>query len=629
MTSSVLFMAFVYLAAAVLAVPVAKRLGLGSVLGYLLAGVAIGPFALGFVGHEGHGVMHFAEFGVVMMLFLVGLELQPSMLWELRRPILGLGGMQVLGTIAVCAGAAIALGQSWKTGITLGAIAAMSSTAIVLSSLGEKGLLKSNGGQATFAVLLFQDISVIPILAVFPLMASVKGAQIAEDGSSRPGWLQALMVVGAVAGVVVAGRFLLKPMFRWLANTRLREMFTAASLLIVVGVALLMEAVGLSPALGTFVAGVVLADSEYRHELESDIEPFKGLLLGVFFISVGAQIDFHLIAAQPGPIASLVALVMLVKVGVLYGIARLFGLDRGARWLFALALSQVGEFAFVLVSFATSLKLLPDETGKLVVAIVALTMALTPALFVLLERTILPRVTRGVERPHDEVSHQGNRVVIAGHGRFGQVVGRLLRASGIGTTVLDLDPEMVDILGRLGVKVFFGDASRPELLATAGCAEAKLFVIAVDDKETATKIAHIVHHTYPKLTILARARDRVHYYELRKAGVQKVYRETFGSSLEMGTDALRTLGFRAHTAHRLARRWAAHDAKGIEELAELWGSDDKEVYWSAARRMLSEAERVMNEDRPESAAEQARDDAWSNESLRAAMHARKNNAPAD
>lgn len=608
--TNVLFMSFVYLAAAVIAVPVAKRLGLGSVLGYLLAGVGIGPFVLGFVGHEEHGVMHFAEFGVVMMLFLVGLELRPAKLWELRKPILGLGGVQVLATTAVFAGLAIAMGVAVRPAIAIGAILTMSSTAIVLSSLAERSLLKTTGGQSVFSVLLFQDIAVIPILAIFPLLAVTKAAD--ASASDRPGWQQALLIVGAVGGVVAAGRFLLGPLFGWLAKTRLREMFTAASLLIVVGVALLMESVHLSPALGTFVAGVVLAESEYRHELESDIEPFKGLLLGVFFISVGAQIDFRLIAARPLPIAGLVVAAMTVKFVLLFVIARVFVESRPARWLFSFALAQVGEFAFVLLSFATSLDLVDDETAKLFVVVVALTMGLTPALFVVLERLVLPRVTRGEERPADVITHEGNPVIIAGQGRFGQIVGRILRANRIGTTVLDADPEIVDVMRRLGVKVFFGDATRPDLLATAGTHDAQLFVIAVDDKEMAVTIAEHVRHEYPHLTVLARATDRVHYYQLKKAGVPFVFRETFGSSVEMGIQALRSLGFRAHTAHRLVNRWRHFDEQSIDKLAGLWGDDD--AYWKETRQALSEAERIMSGDTPFPT---FRDLGWDNETLRA------------
>ena len=613
MTNTVLFQAFVYLCAAVVFVPVAKKLGLGAVLGYLLAGVVIGPYVLGFVGGEGHHVMHFAEFGVVMMLFLVGLELRPAVLWQLRRPILGLGGCQVVGTVAAVAAIAMALGVAMKPALAIGMVIAMSSTAIVLSTLGERNLLKTEGGQSSFSVLLFQDIAVIPILAIFPLLGAAEVG--ASSGDDRPAWMTALLLLGAVAGVVAAGRFVVRPVFRFLAEVQLRESFTAAALLLVVGIALLMQQVGLSPALGTFLAGVVLADSEYRHELEGDLEPFKGLLLGLFFISVGAQIDFALIGDDPARIAGLVAGAMTVKLLVLYGLARLFALGRPARWLVALGLAQVGEFAFVLISFGLQSGVFGADVASPLVATVAISMVLTPVLFIVLERVVLPRVTDDATepRPHDEIADADSPVVFAGYGRFGQIVGRILRANRIPCTVLDLDPEMVDVLGRLGVKVYYGDASRLDLLHAAGCARARLFVLAVDDAAEATKIAETVRKHFPNLTILARARDRVHYFELRRLGIEHVQRETFASAYETGIEALRRLGYRAHTAQRLARRWRAHEEREIEELAELWGQG--ETYFARARRAIEEAERLMRDEDPQVYEE--RDAAWDNESLRA------------
>ena len=612
MSDSVLAQAFVYLAAAVLGVPIAKRLGLGSVLGYLLAGVAIGPFALGFVGTEGHHVMEFAEFGVVMMLFLVGLELKPSLLWQLRRPILGMGGLQVVVTIGVIGGIAYAFGVPGKASLAIGMILAMSSTAIVLQSLSERGLLKTSGGQAAFSVLLFQDIAVIPILAIFPLLAA-KGAATATTAASPPAWQQVLLVVGAVAAVIAAGRWVVNPLFRRLAQTRLREVFTAAALFLIVGIALLMEEVGLSPALGTFLAGVVLAESEYRHELESDIEPFKGLLLGLFFITVGAQIDFGVVASRPGFIGGLVAGVVAIKRAVLYGLGRLFGLDRPGRWLFAFGLAQVGEFAFVLFSYALTSRVLTEAMIRPLVAVVALSMVITPLMFILLERVILPMVTDEDERAADEIPETDNPVVIAGFGRFGQVVGRLLRANRIGATVLDLDPSIAEILGRLGFKVYYGDASRPELLHAAGCARAKLFVLAVDDPEVSATIAHTVRQHFPNLPILGRARNRAHYYQLRRSGVKKIFRETLASALEMGEATLHELGIRAHTAHRMAQAWRKHDERALEELGKLWGGDQG-VYFAQARRMVEEAERLIGLEAPTVFQEVEAE--WDNESLR-------------
>ena len=616
MTDTVLFQAFVYLVAAVVCVPIAKKLGLGAVLGYLVAGVLVGPNVIGLVGHEGHHVMHFAEFGVVLMLFIVGLELQPTLLWKLRRSIVGLGGLQVAVTAVLVSAGAIALGVAWKPAVAIGMIMAMSSTAIVLSTLQERGLLKTAGGQASFAVLLFQDIAVIPILAIFPLLGVAQAASNGDDG--RPAWQQALLVIGAVGGVVAAGRFVVRPAFRFLASVKLRESFLAAALLLVVAIALLMQKVGLSPALGTFVAGVVLAESEYRHELESDIEPFKGLLLGLFFISVGAQIDFPLIGREPATIAGIVAGTMVVKLVVLVGLARVFALDRPARWLLGFALAQIGEFAFVLVSFGKSNQIFGDAVAAPLVAAIAISMVLTPLLFIALERWVLPAVTTDTAdaRPQDEIAHADTPVVIAGFGRFGQVAGRLLRSIGVQCTVLDLDPEMVDVVGRLGMKVYYGDASRLDLLHAAGCARAKLFILAVDDVEQSKAIAHTVRAHFPDLTILARARDRIHHYELRAAGATYVQRETFASAFELGVEALRALGYRGHTAHRLARRWRNHEERELEEISAMWAQKaERATIFARVKQAFAEAERLMREEDPQVFVE--RDAAWDNDALRA------------
>lgn len=614
MTDTVLFQAFVYLVAAVVCVPIAKRLGLGAVLGYLVAGVLVGPQAIDLVGDASH-VMHFAEFGVVLMLFLVGLELQPTLLWKMRRSILGLGGLQVaLTTVLLCA-VAIAFGLHWKPALAIGMLLAMSSTAIVLSTLAERALLKTTGGQASFAVLLFQDIAVIPILAIFPLLgAAAATGDSSDDG--RPAWMTALLVIGAVGGVVAAGRFVVRPAFQFLAKVRLRESFLAAALLLVVGIALLMQQVGLSPALGTFVAGVVLAESEYRHELESDIEPFKGLLLGLFFISVGAQIDFGLIADEPGTVLGVVAGAMLVKLVVLVALGRMFALDRPARWLLAVGLAEIGEFAFVLIQFGLDSKIYDASVAKPLVAAVAISMLLTPLLFIVLERFILPRLTLDEKdpRPHDEIAHADVPVVIAGFGRFGQVAGRMLRSIGVQATVLDLDPEIVDVVGRLGMKVYYGDASRLDLLHAAGCARARLFILAVDDQEQSTAIARTLHEHFPDLVVLARARDRLHYYELRRLGVI-AHRETFAAAYELGIEALRKLGYRGHTAHRLARRWRSHEERELEEIAAMWArNEERTTIFARFRQAISEAERLMREEDPQVFTE--RDAAWDNDALR-------------
>ncbi len=615
MTGGVLAMAFVYLVAAVLFVPIAKHVGLGAVLGYLIAGVVIGPFALGFVGDEGHDVAHFAEFGVPMMLFLVGLELRPSLLWQLRKPIFGLGGAQVVLTAVVAAGIALAVGLAWQHAVAIGLILSMSSTAIDLATLGERGLLKTQGGQASFSVLLFQDIAVVPIFAAFPLLATVAvvATDAAHAGPDRPAWLQGVLVLGAVALIVVAGRFVVRPLFQFLATVKVRESFTAAALMIVVGIALLMSQVGLSAALGTFLAGVVLADSEYRHELETDLEPFKGLLLGLFFISIGAQIDFGLITSEPLVVGGIVVAAMAGKLLVLWILGRAFKLDRVARWTLAFSLAQVGEFAFVLITQAKADRIFGPAIAGPLVAATALSMALTPFLFIALERWVLPAVAapEGEKPPHD-VHDDGTPVVIAGYGRFGQMVGRILRANRIPVTILDLDPEMVEVVGRIGVKVYYGDASRVDLLHAAGCARARLFVCAVDGKEEATKIVENVRHHFPKLQVLARARDRQHYWTLRKLGAVKVFRETFASAYETGIESLIQLGYRPNTAHRLAARWRAHDERSIEELGTHWGTD---TYFARARIAMDEAERLMREEDP--TVYERRDGAWDNERLRA------------
>jgi monovalent cation:proton antiporter-2 (CPA2) family protein len=598
------------LCAAVVFVPIAKRLGVGAVLGYLIAGVVIGPFVLGLVGSEHHTLMHFSEFGVVMMLFVVGLELRPALLWELRRPILGLGGAQVVGCAAVIAGGAFALGVEWRAAVAIGLTFAMSSTAIVLSTLTERGLLKTGGGQASFSVLLFQDISVIPILAVFPLLGIGGGGDAAAG--SRPAWQSGLLILGAVVGVVAIGRYAVRPVFHFLAGAKLRESFTAAVLLLVVGIAFLMQSAGLSPALGTFLAGVLLADSEYRHELESDIDPFKGLLLGLFFITVGAQLDFALIASRPLMIGGIVLGTMVGKLVVIRLLGKLFGLDRPGRWLLAFGLAQIGEFAFVLLAFGVSNRVFTQDFANPLVAAVAISMVLTPPMFIVLERWVLPRVAeRGAERAQDEITHADAPVVIAGYGRFGQIVGRMLRAAGFRLTILDLDPGVIEMLSKLGIKCHYGDASRLDLLHAAGCAQAKLFVLAVDDPDETKKIAENVRHEFPQLPIVARCRSRTQYWDLRQMGIKHVFRETFAASFETGIMALRVLGYRAFTAQRLAQRWRQHEEALIEEsLAPKY--DDDATYWDRARAAMTEAERLMKQESYATIA----DDGWDNEALR-------------
>jgi monovalent cation:proton antiporter-2 (CPA2) family protein len=613
--------AVVYLAAAVVAVPLAKRAGLGSVLGYLLAGVVIGPFVLGLVGEEGQDVMHFAEFGVVMMLFVIGLELEPALLWRLRAPILGMGGLQVVGTTLLLFGGALALGLPWPAALAVGMTLSLSSTAIVLQTLNEKGLLKSAGGQSSFSVLLFQDIAVIPMLALLPLLATGHGApQGAGHGatttwiSGLPGWARTLAVLGAVGVVVVGGRYLLRPVFRTLGKVRLREVFTAAALLLVIAIALLMTRVGLSPALGTFLAGVVLANSEYRHELEADVEPFKGLLLGLFFISVGASIDFALIGAQPGMVVGLTLGIVVAKFAVLLALARLFRVGTDQSLLFAFALPQVGEFAFVLFSFANQEGVLESGVTSPLVAAVALSMAVTPLLLAFNERVLQPRVgTRRAEAREPDAIEEHNPVLISGFGGFGSTVGRLLRAMGVGTTVLDSDPDRVDLLRRLGLKVYYGDASRHDLLETAGAARARLLVLALDSPERTLELVRTARKHFPNLAILARAFDWQDAHDLREAGVEHVYRQSLDTSLRMGADALRLLGFRAYHAERATQTFLRHDEESLQELTAS-RRGERSAYLSDARRRIEDLERILLADLAE--ADLDRDGGWDPESLR-------------
>lgn len=628
MNGEFLFQAFVYLTAAVIAVPIASRLGLGSVLGYLLAGVVIGPFGLGLLGENSQDIMHFAEFGVVMMLFLVGLELEPSLLWRLRGPILGLGGLQVLITSVAGAAIAFLLGLPWQQAVAVGMIISLSSTAIVLQSLGERGQLKTAGGQASFAVLLFQDIAVIPMLAIFPMLAGTVAATSGADAhageahasatlvSQLPPWAQTLAVLLAVAAIILGGRYLLRPVFRAIAATRLRELFVAFALLLVIGIALLMNQVGLSAALGTFLAGVVLANSEYRHELESDIEPFKGLLLGLFFLAVGASINFALILAQPLLIAGLVIGVIVLKFAILFALAKFFRIRTDQALLLAFALPQIGEFAFVLFSFGVQQRVFDGSVADPLVAVVAISMALTPLLMIFFERVLRPRfgMKEGPERPADAIDEH-NPVIIAGFGSFGSTTGRLLRANGINVTVLDNDADRVEVLRRIGLKVYYGDASRYDLLIAAGAHDAKLLVLALDTPERTLELVHTTHKHFPHLTIMARAFDWQDAHDLIDAGVPYVYRETLDASLRLGTDALRELGFRAYQAQRAAQTFLRHDEETVRELTSQ--RSDSALYALATRQRIADLERILQADLV--GVDLSRDEGWDAESLRAEM----------
>lgn len=626
---SLFLSAFIYLLAAVISVPLAKRLGLSAVLGYLVAGIVIGPFGFKLVGEEGADVMHFAEFGVVLMLFLIGLELRPALLWRLRGPILGLGGAQVGATTVVALGVGLACGLAWQVALAVGMALALSSTAIVMQSLQEKGLVKTRGGQAVFSVLLFQDIAVIPMLAVFPLLATLPRGGAAHGASEgghheatgpfqdwvaqQPGWVNTVLVLLVVAGIIAAGRYLFQPLFSIVARTRVREVFVALALLLVIGIALLMNALGVSPALGAFLAGVVLADSEYRHELESDIEPFKGLLLGVFFISVGAAIDFGLVASHPLPVAGLVVGLMVVKAVILFVLGVVGRLRLDQRLLFSLSLAQGGEFAFVLLGFGISEGVVAPETAQVVIAAVALTMAFTPLVLVAEERLLRPRLgTREAEKREPDPMDEEAPVILAGMGRFGNFVARLLRAQGVEVTVIDDDSDHIDFLRRLGIKAFYGDACRHDLLEAAGAHQARLLIVALDSEEKVTELAETARKHFPQLKVMARALSRPHLHSLVTGGVDYAIHQHAGSALQLGEQALVRLGFRAHQASRLTRKFQKLDWEAVRELAGI--HTDEKLYVSRARERLAETERLFEEDRKRRS--RLVDGAWDTEKLR-------------
>ncbi len=637
MTSSFLFLATVFLAAAVIAVPFFQRLGLGSVLGYLIAGVVIAPI-LAWLGVDAVAISHIAEFGVVMMLFLVGLELEPAKLWRLRGPILGVGGAQVLITAFVMMATGMVFGLDWRMGLALGLALALSSTAIVLQTLNEKNQLGTPTGQNSFSVLLFQDVAVIPILAALPFLAHPGGfaSDYASTGDGHgndggghgedhgsasdalfdlttmlPAWGQAMVSVAVIAGIVVAGRFLLRPVFRTVARTRIRELFTAVALLIVVGIAFLMGAIGLSAALGTFIAGVVLADSEYRHELEGDIEPFKGLLLGLFFITVGAQINFAILLAEPLVIAALLVGLVALKAAVVYALGTIIRLEQGNRITFALLLAQGGEFAFVLFGFMISEDVLPRSITERFTLVVALSMVVTPLLLMFNEMVIQPRLKaetapRAEDRPDDE-----NAVIIAGFGRVGTVITRFLLGQGIQATVLDNNPDQVEFMRRFGMKSFYGDPSRVDLLNSAGAGAARLLIVAVDDPGEAVKIVETARKNFPHLKIVARAKGRTDALSLTRAGAEGVVRETFDGALMIARQSLEMLGVKPYAARRAANKFKDYDLELLkEQIRSDFDNVDEAERIRRVRAIVDELESLFVQD--SQSGKEALRDTWVN-----------------
>ena len=581
---SLLFNAFIYLLAAVIAVPISKRLGFGAVLGYLLAGVVIGPWGLGLI-READDILHFAEFGVVLLLFAIGLELNPQRLWEMRKPILGLGAAQVVITAVILAVLGMVFGMTGPVAMVAAMGLSLSSTAMALQLLTEKNLLPTPAGHSGFSVLLFQDIAVIPMLAVIPLLTTHEA-----DAASRFDWLALLEALGVIILIVVGGRFLLLPVLRLIAATGLREIFTAFALLLVIATGLLMEAVGMSMALGAFLAGVLLAESEYRHALESDIEPFKGLLLGLFFIAVGMSIDFGILLRDPLLIIGLALGLVAIKMVILAVLGRLYGLPGRQLPLFALVLSQGGEFAFVLFSVAQATGVFPADITDTLIVTVALSMLSTPVLMVVHDRFIEPLLDHAPAPPMDEMEDEGNKVIIAGFGRFGQIVGRLLHANGIDATVLEHDPNHIETLRRFRFKVFYGDACRLDLLRAAGAENASLLVIAIDEPEGALRLVELVRDNFPHLKIVSRAWDVAHVFELLEHEVDVYERETFEGALRLGEAALKQLGFTAWRARQAAHLFRAHDEETVRELYHHYHEDyDVRVRISAdARERLRE-----------------------------------------
>jgi len=597
---NVFLQAVIYLTAAVVAILVGKRLGLGAVLGYLIAGAAIGPWGFSLIGKDAEQVAHFAEFGVVVMLFLIGLELQPLMLWRMRRQIVGLGSTQIIFCALAVGGVAAASGTGWKAGLAIGLILAMSSTAIVLQTLAEKGLLRTEAGQNAFSVLLFQDMAVIPILAVLPLLGSGAAHTDAHGGAADawmaawPGWAQALVTFGAIILIVAVGRVAMRYVFKAIAKTRQREAFTGTALLVVIGVALLMTKVGLSPALGAFVAGVVLANSEYRHELESDLEPFKGLLLGVFFLGVGAGIDFGYILEHPLLVLGGALGLILIKGVILQCLSVFSGLTGRQSLVFSASIAAGGEFAFVLISLSLASGVFPPDTGRALVAMVALSMAATP-LLILLSQSILRRGLSGQEEREPDVEDDGNPVIICGFGRYGHAVGRLLRISGYGCTVLDNDSDQVELLRQLGIPVYYGDANRPDILALAGASRAKVLVIAIKDEAAASTIISNARRHHPHLTIYLRTYSRAEAYSFLGQGEKHIYRETLDSSLRMGEDILKQLGMPAHDANRAAKAYFIRDEEMVRAMAEHRNAEDGE-YLNVAREAVKSLDELLRSD---------------------------------
>lgn len=580
----------VFLSAAVISVPLFKRIGLGSVVGYLIGGTIIGPWGIGLIT-DVDSILHLSEFGVVLLLFLIGLELKPQRLWVLRRPVFGLGGLQVVLTSLVFFVALSFLGLERSQAIVISISISLSSTAFALQVLGEKNELNTAHGRSAFAILLFQDLAVIPIMAMLPFLA-----ESAADPSSQGGMKQILFAVGTILAVILAGRFLARPLFRLVASTGNHEIFTALSLLIVIGVSLLMDQVGLSMALGSFLGGVILADSEYRHELESNLEPFKGLLLGLFFLAVGMSINLGEVLKDPVLVLVFALTLMFVKATILYILGRISKHNEETSLNLSVTISQGGEFAFVILGVGVSLSILPRERADLVIAVVTLSMGLTPILGIAKDKLSDLIFKKEEEQEADTIEEQ-NRVIVAGFGRFGQIIARMLFVHRIGFTALEHNPDQVNLARKFGYKIYYGDASKLSLLRSAGAEHADLFILAVQDIEVSVKVAELIKKHFPNLTIIARARNREHVFKLMELGVKIIRRDTFASALELAGETLSRLGFMDSEVEQKVRKFRAHDELTLKGQFQI--RNDEKEFIKFSKNAMRQLEAAFEADREE------------------------------
>ncbi len=627
MTGSLLFEAIIFLLGAIVCVSIAKKLGLSSVIGYLLAGVLIGPYVLGCIGQEGEDILHFAEFGVVMMLFLIGLEIDPKNFWNMRKTILGMGGLQVAGTMLLSYLFFSFLGFDWIVSLVIAMAVALSSTAIALQTIKEKGLMNTTSGTSSFSILLFQDIIVILMLGVLPLLVDSDNIPSIQDSSKQanlldnlPMGLQTLAIIFSVVLIVVSGKYLIVPVLRKVAKTGVRELLIASAFLIVFSISFLMEYVGLSPALGAFLGGVVLSNSEYKHELESTLEPFKNLLLGLFFMAVGASINFIVIANSPLTIGGILVAIIIIKAIVLFITGRVFGLKLDQNLLLTFGLAQIGEFAFVLLSFAFSLNILNQEQMDMMLVITALSMSMTPIVSMINERLILPKIgtKESITRPLDHIA-KSQKIILVGFGHFGSTVGRFLRSHGVEATILDHDSNRVDFLRKMGFEVYYGDASRMDLLESAGIADAKILICAIDNPSITKKISKLVKSKYPHVELMIRAKNRDEAYDLLNLGFENIYRETLDTSLSLAKDVLNKLGFRKYTLHRQVQNFIKYDEESLRRLAKESREDDNYIF--KARKEIEEQEKLLDQDLKRGLIDY--DTLWDSEQIRKALEKTK------